>query len=143
LNRTLGRRYRKSRLFQKDCFFLGGPLGLGPVCAILLGLSKEDADFEFLSTSCPSPPLTEYSTEGVIPPAVPGKLTVNNKARTTMCIKDTLPVGPEISGGTKSEPCTPHTERYHDIRTRDIEACVAKVDVLGWVLGSLPPYCDC
>ncbi|PMD38996.1 hypothetical protein L207DRAFT_584390 [Hyaloscypha variabilis F] len=74
---------------------------------------------------------SKIPTEGVIPPAVPGKLTVNNKARTTMCIKDTLPVGPEISGGTKSEPCTPHTERYHDIRTRDIEACVAKVDVLG------------
>lgn len=73
----------------------------------------------------PTPPPTECSAEGVIPPVISQHLT-------NLCIESTLQVAPTTPTltGTKSEPCTPNGDGYRDIFTKDLEPCSIRVDVL-------------
>jgi len=80
----------------------------------------------------PSPPPTEHSAEGVIPPVISEHPLVDEQPLNNRCTQNTLPVGttnPTIAG-TKSELCTPGTCEYRDILTEDLEKCTFQVEVL-------------
>ena len=94
--------------------------------------SSEDvnADGRLLRSNCPSPPPTECSEE-VILPVTEGKVTASSNGPTIVSINDVLPATMATSGAIKSEPCTPHAERSHDVLTKDRERCSLEVEILG------------
>jgi hypothetical protein len=78
----------------------------------------------------PTPPSTEHSAEGVIPPITVEYAPVNDEPLINLCIGDTPPVTTSTPtlAGTRSEPCTPCADGYRGVFTKDLETCILHVD---------------